>query len=55
MNIKVPENIEKLEKQIEEAKQQKLDAVKQQNFELAASFRDKEKEFLNQLENEKHR
>ncbi|MBN1462495.1 MAG: ATP-dependent Clp protease ATP-binding subunit [Paludibacteraceae bacterium] len=55
MNIKVPENIEKLEKQIEETKQQKLDAVKQQNFELAASFRDKEKEFLNQLENEKHK
>ncbi len=54
MNIKVPENIEKLEKQIDETKLEKLSAVKQQNFELAASFRDKEKDLLNQLENEKH-
>jgi len=55
MNIKVPENIEDLEKSIEETKVQKLASVKQQNFELAASFRDKEKDFLNQLENEKHK
>ncbi len=55
MNIKVPENIEKLEKQIEDTKVEKLNSVKQQNFELAASFRDKEKDLLNQLENEKQK
>ncbi len=55
MNISVPEIIEKLEKQIEDTKDEKLNAVKQQNFELAASFRDKEKELLNQLETEKYR
>ncbi|MDR3704728.1 MAG: ATP-dependent Clp protease ATP-binding subunit [Paludibacteraceae bacterium] len=53
MNISVPEVIENLEKKIEETKEEKLSAVKQQNFELAAGFRDKEKEYLNQLENEK--
>ncbi len=55
MNITVPEIIENLEKQIEGTKEEKLSAVKQQNFELAASFRDKEKELLNQLETEKYR
>ena len=49
-NITVPKEIEEQEKLIEEARQQKADAVKSQNFELAASFRDHEKEFSARLE-----
>ena len=48
-NISVPKEIEEQEKLIEETKRQKNDAVKQQNFELAASFRDKEKGYTTQL------
>ena len=54
-NIKVPEKILLLEKQIEEAKAEKLKAVKNQDFESAASFRDREKQFIEQLENEQQR
>ncbi len=49
-NIVVPKSIEELEANIEETKQSKLQAVKSQNFELAASFRDKERQLLLQLE-----
>ena len=49
-NITVPKEIEEQEKLIEEARQQKADAVKSQNFELAASYRDREKEFTARLE-----
>ena len=49
-NITVPKEIEDQEKLIEETKQQKTEAVKLQNYELAASFRDKEKMFSEQLE-----
>ncbi|MCD7938256.1 MAG: ATP-dependent Clp protease ATP-binding subunit, partial [Tannerellaceae bacterium] len=49
-NIIVPKSIEELEAQIEDTKTEKLAAVKSQNFELAASFRDKERQFLLQLE-----
>ncbi len=52
-NIVVPERILDLEKHIEEAKKEKIKAVKNQNFEKAASFRDKEKELLERLEDEK--
>ncbi len=54
-NIVVPKAIEELEETIEETKQSKLQAVKSQNFELAASFRDKEREYLLQLETAKAR
>lgn len=54
-NIKVPEKILMLEKQIEEAKREKLKAVKNQDFESAASFRDREKQFIDQLEKEQQR
>ncbi len=37
-NINVPKEIEEQEKLIEEAKSQKNEAVKSQNFELAASY-----------------
>ncbi len=48
-NIIVPETILKLEEQIEDTKENKIKAVKAQNFELAASFRDKEKTYLEEL------
>lgn len=49
-NIVVPKVIEELESQIEETKQIKLQAVKSQNFELAASYRDKERQLVLKLE-----
>ncbi len=49
-NITVPKNIEDLEAKIEETKQEKIQAVKSQNFELAASYRDKERQYLLDLE-----
>ena len=49
-NIIVPKSIEELEAKIEATKTEKLAAVKSQNFELAASFRDKERQYLLQLE-----
>ncbi len=52
-NIIVPETILKLEEQIEETKDNKIKAVKAQNFELAASFRDKEKTYLEDLNHAK--
>jgi len=54
-NINVPDKIVKLEEQIEITRKDKIKAVKNQNFESAASFRDKEKELLELLEEEKRR
>jgi len=52
-NIVVPEKILSLEKQLEETKKEKMTAVKNQNFEKAASFRDREKDLLDMIEHEK--
>lgn len=52
-NINVPDNIIKLEEKIEKIKEEKIAAVKSQNFELAANHRDKEKNLLLSLEKEK--
>jgi ATP-dependent Clp protease ATP-binding subunit ClpC len=52
-NIVVPEKILSLEKQLEETKKEKMSAVKNQNFEKAASFRDREKDLLDSIELEK--
>ena len=52
-NIVVPDQIVELEKEIEVTKQDKIQAVKNQNFEKAASYRDKEKELLDRLDSEK--
>lgn len=49
-NIVVPKEIEALEAQIETTREDKIKAVKSQNYELAASFRDKEKEIQSKLE-----
>jgi len=54
-NIKVPVRIEELEKEIEALRQKKIKAVKDQNFEMAAGFRDKEKNLLEELDNEKEK
>ncbi len=53
-NIVVPETILELEKKIEETKENKIKAVKAQNFELAASFRDREKTLIDELEKSKN-
>jgi ATP-dependent Clp protease ATP-binding subunit ClpC len=52
-NINVPDRIIKLEEKIEKTKDEKIKAVKSQNFELAANHRDKEKSLLQLLEQEK--
>jgi len=52
-NISVPDRIIKLEEKIEEVRAAKILAVKGQNFELAASYRDNEKNLLNLIEKEK--
>ncbi len=52
-NINVPDRILKLEQKIEVTREEKIKAVKSQNFELAASHRDKEKNLLQLLDQEK--
>ncbi len=52
-NINVPDRIVKLEEKIEKTKEEKIKAVKSQNFELAANHRDKEKSLLQLLDQEK--
>lgn len=54
-NIVVPETILELEKKIEETKENKIKAVKAQNFELAASFRDREKNLIDDLDKSKNK
>lgn len=49
-NITAPKEIEEQEKLIDEMKSLKNEAVRLQNFELAASYRDKEKEYTSQLD-----
>ena len=53
--ITVPERIDELEKEIEASRDEKVKAVKDQNFELAASFRDKEEELQKLLDAEKEK
>ena len=50
INIAAPKEIEEQEKLIDEMKNRKNEAVRLQNFELAASYRDKEKEMAAQLD-----
>jgi len=52
-NIVVPDRIVEIEKQLEDTKKEKVEAVKNQNFERAANFRDREKMLLDLLELEK--
>lgn len=55
INIKVPQEIEQQEREIEEVRSSKMEAVRLQDFELAASFRDKEKSMIDDLEVMKQR
>ena len=50
INIAAPKEIEEQEKRIEDTKELKNQAVRSQNFELAANYRDKEKTLELQLE-----
>ncbi|MDE5874047.1 MAG: ATP-dependent Clp protease ATP-binding subunit, partial [Muribaculaceae bacterium] len=52
-NIIVPEEIERLEKEVDAVTQEKLDAARSQNFELAASLRNKETQKKEELEKAK--
>ena len=52
---KIPEVIEDLKQKAAEIKQQKMDVVKKQNYEEAASLRDKERKILAKLEEEKRK
>jgi ATP-dependent Clp protease ATP-binding subunit ClpC len=52
-NISVPNDILKLEEQIENIKREKNQVVKNQRYEEAASLRDKEKRLIDQLERAK--
>ncbi len=54
-NIHVPRVIEELEASIESIKAKKKEAVKQQNFEVAAAFRDEERQQAALLEKEKEK
>jgi ATP-dependent Clp protease ATP-binding subunit ClpC len=54
-NIHVPKRIVDLEKEIEEIREKKIAAVKSQNFELAANYRDSEKKTIEALDLEKER
>ncbi|WP_462377592.1 ATP-dependent Clp protease ATP-binding subunit [Phocaeicola plebeius] len=53
-HISVPQEIEEQERLIEEAQQHKNEAIRLQNFELAASFRDRENQYTEQLEHLKN-
>lgn len=49
-HISVPQEIKEQERLIEEVQQHKNEAIRLQNFELAASFRDRENQYTEQLE-----
>ena len=51
-NINVPPVIEEIENELKDVVDQKTNAVKAQKYELAASFRDKQRQLLLQLEQE---
>ncbi len=54
-NISIPKIIEEMEEELKVVEQQKNDAVKTQKYELAASFRDKQRKLLLALEAEEER
>lgn len=53
-NIVIPEEVLKIESEIEAVKQEKNNVVKNQNYEEAAKLRDKEKKLLQELEQVKY-
>ncbi len=54
-NVSIPKIIEEMEEELKLVEQQKNDAVKTQKYELAASFRDKQRKLLLALEAEEER
>lgn len=54
-NIKVPDEINDLERQIEDIRKQKTVAIKEQKFEEAGTLRDRERILLNMLETAKNK
>ncbi len=52
-HIVIPEDIAKLEAEIENVKQEKANVIKAQNYEEAAKLRDKEKNLISRLEESK--
>ncbi|MEI6123638.1 MAG: ATP-dependent Clp protease ATP-binding subunit [Bacteroidota bacterium] len=54
-NIHVPENIIKIEAEIEEVRKSKRKAIESQQYEEAATLRDNERTFQNQLEDAKQK
>ncbi len=53
MNLKVPENISKIEEKIDALINEKKEAINNQEFEAAASIRDRERNLLSELEEAK--
>jgi ATP-dependent Clp protease ATP-binding subunit ClpC len=53
VDTKMPQIIEDLKQKAQDIKQQKIEVVKSQNYELAADLRDKETKILDKLESEK--
>lgn len=54
-NIVIPKSIEQMEEELKEVEQMKTDAVKAQKYELAASYRDKQRQLLIALEAEEEK
>jgi ATP-dependent Clp protease ATP-binding subunit ClpC len=55
IDIKLPEHIEKLKQEAQDIKKEKADVIKKQKYEMAAELRDREKNILNNLEEEKNK
>jgi ATP-dependent Clp protease ATP-binding subunit ClpC len=55
IDIKLPQIIEDLKAEAANIKKEKVDVIKKQNYEQAAELRDKERNILGQLENEKQK
>jgi ATP-dependent Clp protease ATP-binding subunit ClpC len=55
IDIKLPESIELLKIEAQNIKKEKVDVIKKQNYEQAAELRDRERNILLNLENEKNK
>jgi ATP-dependent Clp protease ATP-binding subunit ClpC len=53
VELKLPDSIEKLKIELSDVKNEKIDVIKKQKYELAADLRDKERKILTKLEDEK--
>lgn len=49
-NVDIPENITRIEKELEDLRKEKEEVVKEQEFERAAALRDNERKFLHELQ-----